>query len=117
MKINSTPRKTRSKLIIISNKEHWREAQFNREIMNFSAYTVSGATENQQIHDTPGSKAVCVRQAARDREQDPEPETGMGGGQVMSRLSSLLGTSVSMIWTSSESRQNRQIGSPTGSSK
>lgn len=42
--------------------------------MDFSAYIVSGATENQQIHDTPGSKTVCVRQAARDRQQDPEPE-------------------------------------------
>lgn len=65
--------------------------------MDFSACIVSGATENQQIHDTPGSKAVCVRQAARDGEQDPEPEMGMGGGQVTSRSSSLLGTSVSMI--------------------
>lgn len=109
MKINSTPRKTRSKLIIISNKKHWREAQLNREIMDVSAYTVSGATENQQIHDTPGSKAVCVRQAARDREQDPEPETRMGGGQVTSRSSSLLGISVSMIWTSSESTQTGKL--------
>lgn len=85
--------------------------------MEFSTYIVSGATENQQIHDTPGSKALCVRQAARDRQQDPEPETGMGGGQVTSRLRSLLGTSMSTIWTSSESWCNRQIGSPTGSSK
>ena len=37
--------------------------------MDFSACIVSGATENQQIHDTPGSKAVCVRQAARDQSQ------------------------------------------------
>lgn len=83
----------------------------------FSTYIVSGATENQQIHDTSGSKAVCVRQAARDRQQNPEPETGMGGGQVMSRSGSLLGASMSMTRISSESGPNRQIASPTGSSK
>lgn len=37
----------------------------------------------------------------------------MGGGQVTSRSGGLL-ASVSMIGTSSESRQNRQIGSPPG---
>lgn len=47
----------------------------------FSTYIVSGATKNQQIHDTPGSKAVCVRQAARDRQENLVPETGIGWGR------------------------------------
>jgi hypothetical protein len=85
--------------------------------MDFSASIVSDVAENQQIHDTPGNEAVYVRQAARDRQADPEPETVMGGEQVTNRACGLLGTSVSTIRRNSESRHSGQTGSPVLSSK
>lgn len=64
----------------------------------------------------PVRQYVSGRQP-RDRQQDPETETGMGGGQVTSRSGGLLGASVSRIGISSESRQNRQIEALRGQAR